>query len=338
MTCTVIPHPASSKTNPSNVAINLTGFSSSEIIVRLGRATRHDATTGRFHTVIYADAGLPFHYGNRIRLIANAVPAPHYGIRYANRGKGAAGNPNINMLSAWFNALDTQSEDVLIDVADTTQTIIEGPTLIEACPHATAIRAGNFTTIRDIWFEQVGTTLSFLPTRDTSSNNCRVERCYFSGAGHIALISTNLAAPPSFLDCLGTITVNRVDQTGKTSTLALELRSPIQPAAPEISFTQGSVIGKPDQAELSRRSDHHGRTTYQLRYFVQPAATGVATMRVVPPVNHAIEHITIGLRDADGRSLAWGLGDDLAGRDYNWVWMDTRTHILNIRVTLFTTE
>jgi hypothetical protein len=334
-TCTVIPHPASSRNNARNMAINMTGFSASDIIVRLGRTSRHSADAGRFHTVLYADAAAPFHYGNRIRLIANAVPAPRYGIRYANRGKGVNANPNINMISGWFYALDTRQGDVLMDLADTTQTIVEGPALIEDCPNAVGIRAGNFTTIRDIWFEKVGTAVEFLSTGDTASNNGRVERCQFSGDGHRVGISTTLGTPPTFVECIGDTEIAFRDQANRPIDTALRSRSHAQPPAPAIGFTQGGGSITPDQAKLCRRADHHGRTTYQLRYLVRPTGTGNATMRLTPPPGYAIEHSMIGVRNMAGRTLPSGLGDDLAGGDYDWVWLDTNTHIINIRVTLF---
>jgi hypothetical protein len=338
ITCTVVPHAASSKHDPSNVAINMTGFSASEINVRLGSASRHSADTGRFHTVLYADAATPFHYGNRIRLIANAVPAPRYGIRYVNRGKGVNANPNINMISGWFYALDTRQGDVLIDLADTTQTIVEGPALIEDCPNAVGIRAGNFTTIRDIWFEKIGTAVEFLSTRDTMSNNGRVERCQFSGDGHRVALSNALGAPPTFVECIGDTAIAFRDQTDRPIDTAIRSRSHSQPPPPAISFTQGGGSIAADQAKLSRRTDHHGRTTYQLRYLVRPAKTGKATMRLTPPSGYGIEHSMLGVRNAQGHVLPWGLGDDLAGGDHDWEWLDTNTHVINIRVTLFAVQ
>lgn len=335
MTCTVVPHPASSKNNPRNVALDLTGFSSSDIIVRLGKALHHRADTGRFHTLVYADAATPFHYGNRIRIIASTVPAPRYCLRYANRNKGVAANPNMNMISGWFYALDTIMGDVLIDVGDTTQTIIEGPSLIEACPNATGIHAGNFTTIRDIWFEQIGVSINFMPTKHTVANNCRVERCYFSGAGHVIRMPSDLAAPPTFVECLGDHAVAFRDQAGQTNALVIRSRSYGQPPAPSLSFIRGNGVITPDRAKIHRRVDHHGRTTFQIRYFIQPGSTGDATIRITPPDGYSVEHVTLGVRDATGRKLAWALGDDAAGRDYDWSWANTSLHVLNVRVTLF---
>lgn len=201
--CTVIPHDMSRKADMNNIAINLTGFSSSNVEVKLGKASKHSAHTGRFNTVIYADSASPFHYGNTVRLVASAVPSPRYGIRYSNRGKGVLGNPNINMLSGWFVSLDTNIGDVLIDVGDTTQTIISGPTLMEACPNAIGVKMGNFTTIRDTWFENIGSDLKLTKTADTVPNDCLIERCYFSGQGHRVIIDNNVVARPKFINCLG---------------------------------------------------------------------------------------------------------------------------------------
>lgn len=335
MTCTLVPHPESSKANANNVALNLTGFSSSDIVVILGKASDYSEARGRFHTLLYADAALPFHYGNRIRVIASAVPAPRYCVRYGNRGKGVAANPNINMISGWFYALDTVEGDVLIDVADTTQTIIEGPTLIEQCPNAVGIRAGNFLTIRDTWFEQVGAALDFSSTKDTVANNCRVERCYFSGSGHVVTIPENLGAPPTFVECLGISTVTFRDGSERIGSKALQSRSYAQPPAPSFRFIQGDATVLPDQAAPHRHIDHHGRTTYQLRYLVRPQSKGDVTLRLVAPDGYAVESVNIGVRDATGRKLPWGLGDNIAGTDYDWTWESTGVHVLNMRVTLF---
>lgn len=201
--CTVIPHEMSKKADINNVAVNLTGFSSSNVEVKLGRASKHTVDTGRFNTVVYADSASPFHYGNTIKVIASAVPSPQYGIRYANGGKGVLGNPNINMLSGWFVSLDTNIGDVLIDVGDTTQTIISGPTLMEACPNAIGVKMGNFTTVRDTWFENVGSDLYLTKTSSITPNNCLVERCYFSGKDHRIYIDNNVIARPKFINCLG---------------------------------------------------------------------------------------------------------------------------------------
>lgn len=332
--CTVIPHTLSSKLDSANMAVDLTGFSTSDILIKLGEASAFTATTGRFHTVIYADAASPFHYGNHIRLIASAVPAPGYGIRYANRGKGVAANPNINLLSGWFSALDTVSGDILIDVGDTTQTIIAGPTLMEACPGAIGVRAGNFTTLRDIWFERIGIDVAFLPTKDTVPNNCRVERCQFSGDGHRIVVDPDLGAPPTFVECLGDEDVGYMDRHGKPCPRGPTTRSLRQPGPPSIAFTQGGGTLVPDQASVRHRVDHHGRTTYQLRYFVRVIVTGKVTVRLTPSAGYEIEQAVLGIRDDAGGTLPWGLGDDLAGRDYDWSWLRIGTHVLNLRVTL----
>jgi hypothetical protein len=335
MTCTFVPHPGSSKTNANNVALNLTGFSSSNVEVVLGKASTHSDVLGRFHTLIYADAASPFHYGNRIRVIASAVPAPRFCVRYGNRGRGAIANPNINTVSGWFYALDTTQGDILIDVADTTQTIVEGPTLIEQCPSAIGIRAGNFTTVRDTWFEEVGVALDFTSTKDTTANNCRIERCYFSGAGHVALLPSDMAAPPNFVECVGDFALTFRDQAGTRNVGPLRSRSHAQPSAPSFLLVRGAATIVPDQANLHRRVDHHGRTTYQLRFFLKPTSVDHATLRLVPPEGYAIEQAIIGVRDAAGRSLPWGLGDNVAGTDFNWTWESTDVHVLNMRVTLF---
>jgi len=334
LSCTVVPHPSSSKADPANIAINLTGFSSSDIHVRLGEASSHTATTGRFHTVVYADSGSPFHYGNRIRLILNTVPAPRFGFRYGNRKRGVAANPNINTLSGWFTNLDTLPGDILIDVGDTTQTIVEGPTLIEACPNAIGIKAGNFTTIRDVWFEQIGVDLDFTATNDTTPNNCRIERCHFSGSHHLVTIAGDLGAPPTFEECLGDAAITFRDQHGSSIQPALISRSRAQPGAPAISFPQGRAAIVPDQNSLRHAIDHHGRTTYQLRYIATPTAIGPATLRLTAPAGYEIEQASIGVRDARGIALSWGLGDDLTGRDYDWHWANVSQHALNIRVTI----
>ena len=334
LSCTVVPHPSSSKADPANIAINLTGFSASDIHVRLGEASSHTANTGRFHTVVYADAGSPFHYGNRVRLIISEVPAPKFGFRYGNRRRGVAANPNINTLSGWFTNLDTVPGDILIDIGDTTQTIVEGPTLIEACPDAIGIKAGNFTTIRDVWFEQTGIDLKFTATNDTTPNNCRIERCQFSGPRHLVIIDNDLGAPPTFEECLGDAAVTFRDQQNISIQPTLTSRSRAQPGAPVISFIQGSATVVPDQNSLRHAIDHHGRTTYQLRYIATPKAIGQATLRLTTPKGYEIEQVSIGVRDANNVVLSWGLGDDLIGRDYDWRWANTSPHALNIRVTM----
>lgn len=333
--CTVVPHPGSEKENPGNVAIDLTGFSASDIAVRLGRAASGD---GRFHTVVYADSASPFHYGNHIRLVANAVPAPKFGIRYGNRGKGVVANPNLNVVSGWFTDLDTVAGDILIDVGDTTQTIVGGPSLFEACPRATAIKLGNFTTVEDAWFESVGVALDMLGTQDTTPNDCRIQRCNFSGAGHVVRIASDLGAPPVFDECLNDSSVTYRDQQNRPLRPASRSRARAQPSAPSIGFTLGPGRIVPDQASLRQGIDRSGRTTFQLRYLVTPASAGPATMRLTPPPGYAIEQASMGIRDGGGTKLAWALGDDLAGRDYDWTWSNVSQHILNIRVTLVATD
>jgi len=334
LSCTVVPHPSSSKANPANMAVNLTGFSASDIHIRLGEASGHTAETGRFHTVVYADAGSPFHYGNRVHLIISAVPSPKFGFRYGNRRRGVAANPNINTLSGWFTNLDTVPGDIMMDIGDTTQTIVEGPTLIEACPGAIGIKAGNFTTIRDVWFEQTGIDLQFTATNDTTPNNCRVERCQFSGPGHVVIIASDLGAPPTFEECLGDAAITFRDQHNNPIQPALMSRSRAQPGAPKISFPQGSATIVPDQNSLRHAIDHHGRTTYQLRYIAIPMVVGPTTLRLTAPEGFEIEQASIGVRDANDVVLGWGLGDDLIGRDYNWRWANMSRHVLNIRVTM----
>lgn len=328
--CTVIPHRASSKHDPANVAIDLTGYSGGVFEIRLGKAERHDEITGRFHTVVHAESVAPFHYGNRVRLMAHAVPAPHRILRYGNRGAGVGSNPNINLISAWLYALDTVAGDVLIDVADTTQTIIAGPTLIEACPNAVGIRAGNFTTIRDVWFEALGTTLEFVPTRDTVPNDCRVERCYFSGANHRVRLSPAVAAPPRFVDCLGNPLIQREAARDTGDRLAARVTT----ATPLLRFIDGGGILHELSADTAACPQWPDRTIHHRRYRIEPSGLENVTISLLAPPGHHIEHAQIGLRDAAGAVVACALGDDPGHFHYHWRWASLAPHLLNVRLGL----
>jgi len=107
-----------------------------------------------------------------------------------------------------------------------------------------------------------------------------------------------------------------------------------QPTSPAIAFTVGGGSIAPDDGGLRHRIDHHGVTTYQQRIFVTPSATGNATMRLTPPAGFEAEQTVLGIKDASGARIHWGLGNDLAGRDFDWTWANTTQHTVNIRVTL----
>ena len=337
--CTVIPHPDSDKSNPDNMAVDLTGFSTSQIIVRLGTASAYTKAKGRFHTVVFARSNSPFHYGNRIRLIANNVPAPKYGVRYGNGGLGASGNPNINTVSAWCVSLDTEQGDTLIDLGDTTQAIVEGPTLLEACPGALGIKLGNFTTVRDAWIETIGTDYEAMPTASTTPNNTTFQRCYFSGAGHVGQVHSAVGAPPTFEGCLGDADILQVDEYGSPIPHTLVTRSYAQPPAPSIAFTVGDVTITPDAGSLRHPIDHHGRTTYALRFYFKPLKTGSAQLRFNVPAGFEIETSQPGLRDLGTEAkLIVSLSDNLAGTDLDWTFATTNLHIFNVRVVLRATR
>lgn len=335
--CTIEPHPLSDKSDPANVGVDLTGFSTSDILIRLGVASSYTATTGRFHTAIFARSNSPFHYGNHIRYVANAVPAPKFGVRYSNDGSGVGGNPNINAISAWCVALDTVAGDRLIDVSDSTQAVICGPTLLEGCPNALGIKAGSLTSIRDVWFELIGTDMEFLPTASTTPNNCTVERCYFSGGGHVVQINNSLGAPPVFSECVNDGLVTYVDQFGGVLPHMLYTRGYAQPAPPTVAFTMGGGTLSPQENSLRLRVDHHGRTTSQLT-FTSPGVVGPAVLRVSPPSGYEIEQCVVGVRNSSNEVIPAALDDDLAGRDWRWTYENTTDHTINVRVMMRATS
>lgn len=332
--CTLVPHPNSDKDNAANIGADLTGFSRARVRIRLGKASSFSATKGRFHTMMYADAASPFFYGNDIEPIANAVPAAKYIVRLGNRGQGVIANGNINQFRPWCVALDTVPGDVLIDVGDSTQTIIAGPALLEGCPNAIGVKAGSLTTIRDVWFELVGVDMEFVATASTTPNNCTVERVYFSGGGHVVRIQADLGAPPVFSECVGDGAVSYIDQGGSLIPHKLWTRGYSQPAAPTVSFTVGSAPLSPQENSIRHRVDHHGRTTLHITYTSTPTATGPATLRIAPPAGWEIEQGEVGVRNSSDEPLAVALGDDLAGRDRKWVFANTTMHTINIRVTM----
>lgn len=336
--CTVIPHIMSDKANAANIAIDATGMSSSDIRVTLGTATSYTSTSGRFNTIVGARSDSPFHYGNRIHVIANACPAPKYGIRYTNGGAGAAGNPNINQVSGYFNALDTIAGDIMIDVGDSTQVKVCWPTLLEACPNATGVRAGNFCHIQGVWFENItgGVDIDFVGTASTTPNNCRVSECQFSGGGHVILIRNDLGAPPRFEDCIGDDTnVTYRDQFGATTNKPASIRSRAQPSNPTITFTVGGGTVVANTSGVASRVDHHGVTTCQTQYFVTPTATGSSQLRIVPPSGYVIDQASVGVRDGTTNvKFAAALGDNIAGTDFDFAWVTTNLHAVNVRVTM----
>lgn len=334
--CTVQPHPSSSKSNTANIAFDATGCSAADIHVTLAQATSYTATTGRFNTVVFARSNSPFHYGNRIHVVLNAVPAPKYGVRFGNGGAGAAGNPNINTVSGYFNALDTVAGDIMLDLGDSTQVKVVWPTLMEACPNATAVRAGNFCVIEGVWFENMGIDIDFLGTASTTPNNCKVTECQFSGGGHSILVRNDLGAPPLFEHNIGDDTnVTYRDQNNVVMAKPISTRSHAQPANPTITFTVGGGSFGLNTSGITSRADHHGVTTCQLQYFVTPAAVGSSQLRIVPPSGYVIDQANVGVRDGTTNiKFAAALGDNLAGTDFDFAWATTNLHAVNVRVTM----
>lgn len=334
--CTVIPHPSSAKANTANIAVNLTGLSNADIEVRLGTASAYTATTGRFHTVVHAKSDSPFHYGNKIRVTASAVPAPKYGLRYVNGG-GAIGNPNINQVSGYFYELDTQTGDVLLDVGDSSAIVVGGPSLFETCLNATAIKAGNLTTINsNMWIENVGVALDFTGTTDTAANNCTVSGVYFSDAA-VVKVSDTLTAPPRFEGCVNDdINVTYLNQSG--AALASDkkpsrTRGYQSPTNPVLSFAVGGGAITVNDTGLRHRSDHHGVATWHASYSVTPAI-GRAVMRITPPAGWEIEEAVVGVEEVNVAVRETGLGAALDGRDHVVYFPNTNAHQVNVRATV----
>lgn len=331
---TVVAHGSSSKATTGNVALELIGFDGAEVNIRAEGNATYTSTNGRFYAVVSGHANTPYFYNNRIRVVCVQTAGPAKIVWLHNGGGGVSANANLTRVSVLAYALDAC--DVGVDAADTTQTIVHD-SLFESCTGMTAVKAGNFTTTRDNWFESVAVAINYTATADTIANNCVSQRDQFSSSNTIVIHSSVTARPEFQHSLFGTMTFQNESAVATTDYRAP--RTFVQPTwTTAFSFVLGGGTLTADAFELRLPIDHHGRTTYALRYFITPTATGRGVLRFTPPTGFEVEQAHVAAYTGSATPLVAGLSNATTATDWEFYWPSTAMHTLNIRVTLKATS
>lgn len=327
---TVVAHVDSVKTNPANIAINIHGFDSCEIDVRMEGNATFTATAGRFYAVVSGHSNLPFCYNNEIRLLMSETAGPAKGVWLHDDGAGTLANANLNKVSVWAYALD--GCDIAVDVQKTTQTIVHDG-LFEDCVGMRGVYAGNFTTTRDNWFELIDEAINY-GSSATLANNCISERDQFSGSNTI-VIHSSVAAWPEFRNPLfGSMTFENESATASANYTVIKAHA--QPSTPTIGWILNAPTTLTSNGNTVRHPvDHHGQTTIHLSYNVTPAATGRSIMQITCPSGFKLVSTNVGIEDLTGGATVNGaLSTDADGRNHAIYWTSTNEQFLNIEMTI----
>ena len=198
----LVAHVSSLKATATNILINIAGFDWSDIDVEYQSNAVNTATNGRAYAVIAGHAnGIPC-YNNKIRLKMAQTAGPAKGVWLHNGGGSALNNANVNTVTVWTYALG--GCDIAVDAADSTQTLVHN-SLFEDCLGMTGVKAGNFTTTRDNWFELIATAINYGIGASTVANDC-VSICdQFSGVNTNVVHSQVASRPKAYSPLLGAL-------------------------------------------------------------------------------------------------------------------------------------
>lgn len=328
---TVQAHPASKKTERANILINIAGFDSSTIRVAYLSDPAATSSVGCAYAVIAGHAKNGVCYRNGIFLKMHQTAGPKKGVWLHNDGaRTPLANANCNEVSIWAYSLSNLGEAV--DGGDTTQMVVKF-SLLEDCPGATGVIAGNFTTTRNNWFELMAVAIRYGTTSDTLANNCISISDQFSGTNKI-VIHSSVDAPPRFNDSLlgGMAFVNQGGVA--TTNYVVPTVAKTQPAVPLISWALVGANTTVDMATVRLRVDHHGTTTTMATYTAKPLGIGRSVLVITPPAGFEIMNATIGIEEIGVRVLPVALSADPAGKNYVVYWPNTNAHQVNIRATM----
>jgi hypothetical protein len=328
---TVQAHPASTKAKSANILINIAGFDSSTIRVAYVSDPAATSSVGCAYAVISGHANNGVCYRNSIFLKMHQTAGPKKGVWLHNGGAGnSLANANCNEVSIWAYALSNLGE--AIDGGDTTQMVVKF-SLLEECPGAIGVTAGNFTVTRNNWFEMVAVAIRFAVTSDTVANNCVSISDQFSGTNKI-VIHSSVTAPPRFNDPLLGETAFE-NQGGALSTnYVVPTVAKVQPVIPSISWALVGARTTPDAAASRLLVDHHGITTTMATYTAKPVGRGRSILVVTPPAGFEIMNATIGIEEIGVGVRPVALSSDPAGTHYVVYWPNTNPHQVNVRVTM----
>lgn len=328
---TVQAHAASDKTNPANILINISGFDCALVRVAYLSDPAASPSLGSAYAVVAGHANRGSCYQNKIFLKMHQTAGPKKGVWLHNGGAGTPlANANCNEVSVWAYGLSNLGEAV--DGADTTQMIVKF-SLMEDCPGAIGVVAGNFTITRNNWFELLAVAIRYGTSPDTLANNC-VSICdQFSGANKI-VIHSSVTAPPRFNDSLFGEMRFENQKGAATTNYVMPTISLVQPAAPAISWLVIGATTSADASEVRLRADHHGVTTTMSTYTVTPLGTGREVLAITPPAGFEIMNAMVGIEEIGVAVRPVALSSDPSGRNYVVYWPNTHAHQLNVRVTM----
>lgn len=328
---TVQAHPASKKTERANILIDIAGFDSSTIRVAYLSDPAATSSVGCAYAVISGHANNGVCYRNSIFLKMHQTAGPKKGVWLHNDGaKTSLANANCNEVSIWAYALSNLG--AAVDGGDTTQLVVKF-SILEECPGATGVIAGNFTATRNNWFELVAVAIRYGTTSDTLANNCVSISDQFSGTNKI-VIHSSVAAPPRFNDpLLGGMTFE--NQGGlATTNYVMPTVAKMQPGIPLISWALVGANTTQDAAATRLRVDHHGTTTTMATYTAKPLGIGRSVLVITPPVGFEIMNATVGIEEIGVGVRPVALSADTAGKNYVVYWPNTNAHQVNVRVTM----
>lgn len=328
---TVVAHANSDKNDTANILIDIAGLNDSDVSVGYESHSSATSTTGCAYAVVAGHANIGSCYKNRIRLRMQATAGPAKGVWLHNGGAGTPlANANCNEVSVWIYALSNLG--VAVDGGDTTQMTVHS-SIIEDCPGAVGIIAGNFTRTRGNWIELLGTSIRYGVTADTVANNCASSHDQFSGTNKIVIHSA-IAGPPRFNDALFGAVAFKNESGVDTLNYIVPTVANVQPGFPTLSFILGGGPLVPDDASIRHRVDHHGITTGYMRVFVTPAAVGRSVFRCTVPTGFEIEQVNVSVVELEiAAPLAVAI-NNASGNEYEIWFPNTNSHVLTIRFTL----
>lgn len=327
----VVAHENSDKGDPANVLIDIAGFNDSEVSVGYESHSAATPVSGCAYAVVAGHANVGSCYNNRIRLRMQATAGPGKGVWLHNGGAGTPlANANCNQVSVWVYALSNLG--VAVDGGDTTQMTVHS-SIIEDCPGAVGIIAGNFTRTRGNWIELLETSIRYGVTADTVANNCTSSHDQFSGTNKIVIHSA-IAGPPRFNDALFGAVAFKNENNVDTLNYIVPTLAKFQPSFPTLSFILGGGPLVPDDASIRHRVDHHGITTGYMRVLVTPAAVGRSVFRCTVPTGFEIEQVNVSVVELEVAAPLAVAINNASGNEYEIWFPNTNSHVLTIRFTL----
>lgn len=328
---TVQAHPTSNKSRQTNVLINVAGFDGSTIRVAYRSDPAATSSIGCAHAVIAGHADKGVCYRNSIFLKMHQTAGPEKGVWLHNGGaRTPLANANCNEVSVWCYALSDLG--AAVDGGDTTQMVVKF-SVVENCPGAVGVIAGNFTLTRNNWFEDVKEAIRYGATSDTIANNCVSMSDQFSGANKV-VIHASVTAPPRFNDSLFGDTKFENQRGVATTNYIVPTISRSQPTVPSISWLAIGAKTSADTAAVRMRVDHHGVTTTMATYTAIPSGVGRDVLAITPPAGFEIMNATVGIEEIGVAVRPVALSADPAGGNYVVYWPNRHPHQVNVRVTM----